>query len=291
MITLFFTPVSSQADDYVSLYSYGQTISYCSQSPCGGAENCEENSYPCSVDYPYKYTNTLAGFKDIYNLNDPKILCGLDVAGIDECASEEKYLALTLSTLSNYNNYISVFPDTFRIFIPPGTIRRQVVFYMPLDALEGVVVRYQQPPDCDCRQYVYFDDVPWDNPHTSLQTMAERDVYLQNAGGLISALPTFSLQAPMIQEESGWLYIRKLPFTSSRIIKITVNLKMNIPSFLDWYNNGAVWDVVGDPRVNPADTDDDEDVDGKDLAFFIEMFQLGSNPVSVEIFASSFGGQ
>ncbi|MCK4378936.1 MAG: hypothetical protein KAW01_06305, partial [Deltaproteobacteria bacterium] len=64
------------AAEYMSLYAaYGRAVSYCSQSPCDGAGNCEEDVLPCGGDYPYKYSDTRAGFKDIYNLNDPKILC------------------------------------------------------------------------------------------------------------------------------------------------------------------------------------------------------------------------
>ena len=108
---------SLQAADYVSLYTtYGRTISYCSQSPCGGAENCAANVIPCSGSFPYKYSDDLVGFKNIYNLNDPKILCSLDVAGIDACGSpEEVRLPLNLKDLSSS-------PDAFRIYLPPGTV-------------------------------------------------------------------------------------------------------------------------------------------------------------------------
>lgn len=240
------------AAEHHSLYSYGQMVSYCSQSPCAGSGNCEEDRYPCGGDFPNKYTDTLAGFKDLFNLNDPKILCGQDVIDASGCAPEEKTLSLSLGTLQQRGlKYVSSFPDAFRIFIPPGTIYGYVNIYMPIDAQEGIVVRYKSPPDgvyCQfAEQPSHYDEVPWDVPNrVSLATMEQRDVYLRNWGGLAAAVSPFSLQVPMSESGSGWLYIRKLPFTSSRIHKVSVSFRVNVRNYQRWYDE-VVWDAAGDP--------------------------------------------
>ena len=242
----------AQAEEYLSLYSYGQAVSYCSQSPCTGAGNCQENRYPCNGDFPNKYTDTLAGFKDLYNLNDPKILCGQDVLDSSGCAPEEKTLTLSLGTLRQKGlKYVNAFPDAFRVFIPPGAIYGYVNIYMPIDGQEGIVVRFKRPPDGVYCQFAgqpsHYQDVPWDVPNrVNLATLEKRDVYLRNWGGLAAAVTPFSLRIPLSTSGSGWLYIMKLPFTSSRIHKITASFRVNVDVFQRWYDE-VEWDAAGDP--------------------------------------------
>jgi hypothetical protein len=252
MLALLMSSGISQAAEHVSLYAYGQTLSYCSQTPCAGAGNCVEDSYPCGGDFSYKYTDKLAGFKDLYNLNDPKIFCGQDLLDSSGCAPEEKSLSLSLGTLRQTGlDYVSSFPDAFRVFVPPGTVYGYVNIYMPIDAQEGIVVRYNQPPEGVYCQFAgqpsHYDDVPWDVPNrVNLGTMEQRDVYLRNWGGLAAAVSPFSLQIPLSSTGSGWLYIRKLPFTSSTIHKISVSFRVNAAVFQRWYDD-VVWDTGGDP--------------------------------------------
>ncbi len=47
--------------------------------------------------------------------------------------------------------------------------------------------------------------------------------------------------------------------------------------------------AVNTVPVNPADSNGDGDVDGADLADFIDFLQTGSNPINIEQFAASFG--
>jgi len=245
MIAVLMSSGTLLATDYRSLYSYDHTISYCSQTPCDGVADCEEDSYPCGGDYPYKYTDTLQGFRATYDLHDPKIICGQDLSGTGSCAPDEKSLSLTLGTLHQGGlDYISAFPDGFRIFVPPGTVYGYVNIYMPIDGEEGVVVRYQQPP---AFQGEYSNVSSWDVPNqVNLNTMKDRDVYLRNWGGLAAAVSPFYLSVPMSAGDSGWLYIRKLPGSSSRIHKISVDFRVNVAGFLSWYDH-VIWDSNGDP--------------------------------------------
>ncbi|RLB69736.1 MAG: hypothetical protein DRH04_04700, partial [Deltaproteobacteria bacterium] len=47
--------------------------------------------------------------------------------------------------------------------------------------------------------------------------------------------------------------------------------------------------AVNTVPANPADSNGDGDVDGADLADFIDFLQTGSNPINIEQFAASFG--
>ena len=276
VVVLTFLP-SCFATDYVSLYHYGQDISYCSTAKCKkGAANCEEDAYPCKLrddNYLYKYAIHYTGWKDLYNLNDPKILCGTDYENLSSCNATEATLTFYLTSLQRPESPpdIDSFPEGFRLFIPPGTVYAGVTLYFPINAREGVVVRYKRPPDCSYCQYGghpdEYDKVPWENDaSTRLSDLAERDVYLPNGGGHASVLPAFSRTSPMSPEESGWLYIKKLPFGSSRIHDVKVTIRVNVNAYLDWYNsviegsgecmdsNNATdsgghycWDEAGDP--------------------------------------------
>jgi hypothetical protein len=233
-----------QAADYRSLYSYDHTVSYCSQHPCAGAANCEADRYPCKGSY--KYTDTLHGFRATFDLHDARIACGEDIADASGCISDEEGLSLSLGTLHQTGlDYISAFSEGFRIFVPPGTVDGYVNIYMPIDGVEGVVVRFQQPPTFQGE----YDNVPgWDLPNrVNMNTMKQRDVFLDNRGGLAQALVPFSLSTPLGEADSGWLYIRKLPKTSSRIHKVSISFRVNVGGYLAWYDR-VLWDENGDPR-------------------------------------------
>ena len=271
-LLLFLTPC--YASDYVSLYHYGQDRSYCSARQCAQEGLCEEGVYPCvNTDYPYRRTRSLAGFKDLYNMNDARNVCGIECADSAECGQDEATLYLHLSTLSRYKQPadMAAFPDGFRIFIPPGTVYAGVTIYMPIDAVEGLIVRYKQAPDAEYLSYA-FGDIPWDvGVNLDLDILKQRDAYLANGGGHAYVLPAFTTYTPLAPEDSGWLYIRKLPFSSGTIHDVKVTIRVDLDSYLAWYNkvspagssgctdsNNAVsgskycWDEAGDPWAEGA---------------------------------------
>jgi len=238
-------PVRSQeAAGYASLYKYGQTVSYCSQVPCNSTGGyCRESAYPCGQEYPYKYTGKMAGFMDLYNLNESSILCGRE--DDDSCVPLEKSLVFDLVTLQGAGlNYVSVIPGYFRLYIPPGTFHGKISIYVPHNVDKGVVVRYKQPPEFGG---AYAGVTQWDSPDdVTLDSLTERDIFLQRKDGMIDGVLTFSRPA-MSESDAGWLYFRVLSATTDLTIhKIWAKFDVNVDEYLGWYDR-IVGDVVGDP--------------------------------------------
>ncbi len=245
LVTAFLLAFSAvlKADDHVSLYKYGQTVNYCSQIPCGSAGNCKESAYPCSQDYPYKYTDKVAGFRDTYDLTDSSILCGRE--DDNSCSPAEKSLVFDLVTLQGAGlNYVSRIPKSFRLYIPPGTFHGKISIYVPHNVDKGVVVRYKQPPRFGG---AYADISQWDSPDAvTLDSLTQRDIFLQRKDGMIDGVLTFS-GPPM--SEGGWLYFRVLSATYDLTIhKIWAKFDVEVEKYTTWYNQYTGWDPAGDPE-------------------------------------------
>lgn len=244
---------NTSSQDYPSIYDYGQPVSYCSSTACSGSSGCEVNAYPCSGPYPYKYTNILTGFDALYNLNDPKILCEKDLPDVSWCGPvEEKTLSFSIGTLVQPGLYhIDSFPDTFKFFVPPGTVYGYANIYMPSNAVEGFVVRYQRPPDY---QGQYAGVSSWDIPsQVSLNTMKQRDVFIKNRDGLAAAISPFSLSSPLSQSNAGWFYVRQLPSTSSTIHKLSISFRVNVAAYMAWYGITGGYPPPGDDTPPPGE--------------------------------------
>jgi len=265
-------PPNQEDGQYVPLYNYERhqpTPFYCSQTHCNGESECEESPISCqsALDAPpeYKYKHTrpsLKGFKNFYNMNDARNVCGIEYVDPAECGQDESTLYAHLTTLSRGEKPadMAAFPDGFRIFIPPGAVYAGATVYMPIDAVEGLIVRYKQAPDAEYLGHA-FGDIPWDKSiDINLDLLEQRDAYLANSGGHAYVLPAFTTYTPLAPEDSGWLYIRKLPFSSGTIHDVKATIDVNLDAYLEWYNKvrpctdsnqdpsaGYCWDTNGNP--------------------------------------------
>jgi len=230
--------------EYVSLYGYRHFYSYCSTVACNVSGNCEKDAYPCKLGaYPYKYTDVSTGFRDIHNLNDPRILCGIDYEQVAGCSKETTGIMFAISSVqrTNVSPALSAFPESFRVFIPPGTVRATVYTIMPSDTKDGLIVRFKRVPKAVYSEYAgnlsHFKDIPWeDYTPDSLKEMADHDMYLRNREGFAYLLD-YSPTVPLPTEEAGWLYIKKLPFESTIIRDVKVVLQVDVDTYLKWYNS------------------------------------------------------
>jgi hypothetical protein len=78
-----------------------------------------------------------------------------------------------------------------------------------------------------------------------MSDVTQGDVYTENLNGL-SKILTFNSSVPLTADKAGWLYIKKMPFKTSTIRDIVVDIKVNTAAYKVWYDN-AVWGTDGNP--------------------------------------------
>jgi hypothetical protein len=259
------------ADEYVSLYGYGQLAAWCAKTPCDGSPDCVEGEYPCTGDeYVYRKSTTIAGFRNLYDFNQARLLCGIDYPDADTCAVDTAFVSLMLSTPGHVGrkNVISYFPDHFRFFIPPGATLVTVNIYGPFGEKIGFVSRFRQPPAALHAKDDYAA-IPWRaGAAPTLQELAAADVYQSNPSAFVQVLNFSRMPENALGvDEAGWVYVKKLPFTTSRIYDVKVLIQVDAARFMEWYNSvrsvtdfggctdsnagGAggymCWDAGGDP--------------------------------------------
>lgn len=254
LLFTFLTGFKARAEVYYSLYWYGNPISYCSQEKCiPGDDDCLVNAYPCTQgDYIYRHTETREGFRSLYDPTDSRIVCGTTASLA--CAEEEMILALNMTSKPSSIKPadISAFPDSFRFYLPPGTVYAVATVYTPRDMKEGMVVRYQQQPDCEYSQYewmsYYYDKVPWQSSsQVTLDTLKKGDVYLPTSSGHAQVLPAFARSKPMTESEAGWMYVHRLPFNGDLIYTVQVTIRVNREAYMKWFKGYTKWNKDGDP--------------------------------------------
>ncbi|MBN2232766.1 MAG: hypothetical protein JW781_08110 [Deltaproteobacteria bacterium] len=262
------------AADYVSLYSFGQLAAWCAKTPCDGTLTCEQGAYPCTgAEYVYRTSTTINGFRNLYDFNRARLLCGVDYPDADQCGVDLASVSLALSTpgLVGRKNVVNDFPDHFRFFIPPGATYVTVNIYGPFGEKIGFVSRFRQQPDARYAGYGtnQYDLIDWRaGAAPTLKELAAADVYQSNPSAFVQVL-NFSRtpQTAVGVDEAGWVYVKKLPFTTSLIYDVKVQINVDRDKFMDWYDSvrsvtayggcadsnagGAggymCWDAGGDP--------------------------------------------
>jgi len=255
IISTIFLISTAWAGDYISLHHYALDKGFCSDSTnLGGGY---KTGYPCTAPYPYRYTRSVQGYKNLYNLTDPKTLCAKDYPDASQCNKTETFLTFSfvnqrIAGANPGTPSIGSFPDGFRIFLPPGTISAGVTLYMPQNADEGVVIRYKNAPE----NILSYGSAPWESGDSvTLDMLKTRDVYVKNTGGHAFVLPNSSY-LPMKPEDSGWIYVRKIPSTSNIIDQISVNIKVNVAAYSAWYKGVQPAGTAGCVDSNKAKTGD-----------------------------------
>ncbi len=245
MIILLLFSVSLQAAEYVSLYAYYGRPFYTFGT---GSITCEEGLLnderyqSCEErDELNKYFYTLTGYREIHDLTDTRVICQREKS-LNSCVPDSN-VSFSLS----YPIGTRRLPAAFRLYIPVGTVRVNLSIKMNNSSREGIVLRYQNTPDCYGWPYNSYDAVPWaEKANAGLEEMKAGDVYKPNPGGSIFAVPITNFSDPLTEDGDGWLYIRKLGLDYSNIRTVTFNVTVNTAAFLAWYQH-VNWDVNGDP--------------------------------------------
>jgi len=235
--------------DYTSLYTYYGRPFYTYGSgdiTCAEGLLNDERYQSCEErDDRNKYFYTLTGYKEIHDLTDSRVICQRDesLGGCSPDSSVSFSFSYPMGTLE--------LPKAFRLYIPPGTVRVNLSIKMNNSSREGIVLRYQDPPDCIGWPYDNYNAVPGtENANAGLEEMKAGDVYKPNPGGSIFAVPITSFSAPLSEDGAGWLYVRKLGLDRPNIRTVTFNVTVDTTVFLRWYNRMVEqqgWDVNGDP--------------------------------------------
>ena len=249
MIILLLFSVSLQAAEYVSLYAYYGRPFYTFGT---GSITCEEGLLnderyqSCEErDELNKYFYTLTGYREIHDLTDTRVICQREES-LNSCVPDSN-VSFSLS----YPIGTRRLPAAFRLYIPVGTVRVNLSIKMNNSSREGIVLRYQNTPDCYGWPYNSYDAVPWaEKANAGLEEMKAGDVYKPNPGGSIFAVPITNFSDPLTEDGAGWLYIRKLGLDYSNIRTVTFNVTVDTTTFLAWYNRmeqDQGWDAAGDP--------------------------------------------
>jgi hypothetical protein len=133
-------------------------------------------------------------------------------------------------------------PGLFRVFIPAGTVRVDLLFFAAQSSLVAMVGRYNMPPQCDYSQInaAYWDCYPWDRDGTgTLSGMSGADMRFRNSGGhgyIMKQVLGSSLSA------GGWVYIKIL---GSGVYHFQYNVYVDAAAYSNWYATGTVPDASG----------------------------------------------
>jgi hypothetical protein len=143
-------------------------------------------------------------------------------------------------------------PGLFRVLIPAGTVRVDLLFYASQSVQVAMVARYNMPPQSDYSQInaAYWDCYPWDqDAKGTLSGMTNADMRYRNLGGhgyLIAEV----LGSPLAQ--AGWLYIKVL---SSGVYHFQYNVFVDAAAYRNWYETATVpaasGTVSGSPIFEP----------------------------------------
>ena len=236
--------------DYYSMHQENNTSLHCTDQECNSGANCVSNYADCPSDKPNLAYVTRVGYRSINELRNDYVTLGSTIS-------------LPAPTCTNTAGIPANKSKRFRIYVPTGTTQLDLTLFCSQDPI-AVVARWKQAPDAEhvdeitslssYTGFSYFD------PETSynLDSMANRDIYLQNPGGTIRVYSgntgTSSVQ------EGGWLYVYAFYHTGStpNIVRIISSVEVYTDEFYAWYdettnNNG--WDAYGDPLLPGATPD------------------------------------
>jgi len=228
--------------DFVDVFTNPKSMWYCSQS--ASINGMAGQSGVCASGW-YYYTETVSGFKDQNNPNDPKILCQKDTA----CSPAPTYMMIG-GTYNSNNTYDGKVPSLFRVYIPPGTTSINMQLYVS-PVRVAVVARMGQPPvsmNKPLTEYQYIQS-------TGLlmnDLMNGGDFWVRNGDGIINIFYGGAIDQTVLLSKGfsdRWLYIQVVNYDGAWLEKLTFNMTIgDMTAYRNWYNS-VNWDYYGGPSV------------------------------------------
>ena len=227
--------------DFVDLFNNPKLMWYCSQS--ASINGVAGVSGVCAGGL-YYYSETLSGFREQNNPNDPKRLCQNDTG----CTPmpQSMYMGGTYHSINAYDGKV---PSLFRIYIPPGTTGIQMGLYVP-QVRVATVVRMGQPPANPNKPVSEYYNIQ--SPGLLMSdVMNGGELWVKNGDGCILTFTGGGEINQSVLQSKGfsdrWLYIQVVNYDSAWLEKLNFGLTIgDMAAYRAWYNS-VNWDCYNNP--------------------------------------------
>ncbi len=226
--------------DFVDVFTNPKVMPYCSQSP--SVNGVAGVTGPC-VGGLYYYNETVTGFKDQNNPNDPKRLCQKDTV-----CSPEPQVMYPVGTYSSVNPSDGKVPSLFRIYIPPGTTAINMNLYVP-QARVAAVVRMGAPPANPNKPISEYGNIQTVGLQMN-DVMNGGDFWTRNGDGNIQIFYGGAIDQTVLQNKGfsdRWLYVQIVNYDAAWLETLTFNMTIgDMAAYKNWYNS-VNWDCYDNP--------------------------------------------
>jgi len=229
--------------DFTDVFTNPRPMSYCSQS--ANINGVAGQSGVCAGGLFY-YTETVTGFRDQNNPNEPKRLCQKDIT----CSPEPQVMYMG-GTYNSNNNYDGKVPSLFRVYIPPGTTGINMSLYVsPVKV--AAVVRMGQPPVNPNKPISEYGNIQSVGLRMN-DVMNGGDFWTRNGDGNIQIFYGGAIDQTVLQSKAfsdRWIYIQVVNYDGAWLQTLTFNMTIgDMTAYRNWYNsivdNWACYDNPG----------------------------------------------
>jgi len=226
--------------DFRDVFDNPKLMAYCSQS--ANINGVAGQSGVCTGGL-YYYTETVSGFRDQNNPNDPKRLCQKDMP----CSPDPTYMIVS-GTFNSYNTSDGRVPSLFRVYIPPGTTGINMSLYVS-PVRVAAVVRMGQPPANPNKPVSEYYNIPTTGLLIN-DVMNGGELWTRNGDGNIQIFYGGGSVDQNILQSKGfsdrWLYMQIVNYDGAWLQKLTFNMTIgDMAAYRNWYNsvNWACYDA------------------------------------------------
>ncbi len=201
----------------------------------------------------YGFSYPIKGFKNEFNINDPKVFCHSESAQAPDCIELVKGNIINGVFLGSGSHKLN--SSNFKIYIPRGTKALYYALYgMAPNAQIGAVSQFGTPPTSNGpEKYTDFSYTSGD-PYfvniggSSLEQLQSGQQFTMNEGGVVQLIKNASV--PQVKT-GGWIYTKLLFDGYLDVSLVKFRIELDKPVFSTWYtcmNNNNLWDTNGDPN-------------------------------------------
>ncbi|HUU00362.1 MAG TPA: putative metal-binding motif-containing protein [Myxococcota bacterium] len=194
------------------------------------------------------YTEYRSGFQGTWDLTDPKVLCGNEVG---PCDVEVKTMVVSVHDRLVFR---------FKVFVPPGMNRLQIMLYLYKNAETATVSRFGQPPTGDYSGYQYTDFPIDSDQGGTIAELTAADYLTRNSGGHTTVAQDYFPEVG----DGGWLFVKVFALDGLEPMETRYFAQLDVASYLSWYL-GVDWETFNASEYGtdtPTCVDQDGDTFG-----------------------------